>query len=71
MKRRKRLTFWSANEDDDSLVRNVIAGKKTATASVRANTVFLTVSMGTAVTKLVTSSRCMTRSSVYDAQLKL
>jgi len=34
MKRRKRLTFWSANEDDDSLVRNVIAGKKTATATI-------------------------------------
>jgi len=34
MNRRKRLTFWSANDDDDSLVRNVIAGKKTATAAV-------------------------------------
>lgn len=34
MNRRKRLTFWSANEDDDSLVRNVIAGKKTATEGV-------------------------------------
>lgn len=32
MKRRKRLTFWSANEHDDSLVRNVISGRKTATA---------------------------------------
>lgn len=34
MNRRKRLTFWGAHEDDDSLVRNVIAGKKTATAAV-------------------------------------
>jgi len=30
--RRKRLTFWSAHEDDDSLVRAVIAGAKTVTA---------------------------------------
>ena len=34
MNRRKRLTFWSANEDDDSLVRTVISGRKTATAAV-------------------------------------
>jgi uncharacterized protein YhfF len=32
MDRKKRLTFWSANEDDDSLVRSVIAGRKTVTA---------------------------------------
>lgn len=32
MDRRKRLTFWSANEDDDSLVRSVIDGRKTVTA---------------------------------------
>ena len=32
MKRRKRLTFWGANEHDDSLIRNVIGGRKTATA---------------------------------------
>lgn len=32
MQRRKRLTFWSAHEDDDSLVRAVIAGRKTVTA---------------------------------------
>ena len=32
MKRRKRLTFWSANEQDDSLVRSVISGRKTVTA---------------------------------------
>ena len=30
--RRKRLTFWSAHDQDDSLVRAVIAGRKTATA---------------------------------------
>lgn len=30
--RRKRLTFWSAHEHDDSLVRSVIAGRKTVTA---------------------------------------
>jgi len=30
--RRKRLTFWSAHEDDDSLVQGVIAGQKTVTA---------------------------------------
>lgn len=32
MSRRKRLTFWGANEDDDSLPRAVIAGEKTVTA---------------------------------------
>lgn len=30
--RRKRLTFWGADEDDDSLVRSVIEGRKTVTA---------------------------------------
>jgi uncharacterized protein YhfF len=30
--RRKRLTFWGANADDDSLVRSVIGGHKTVTA---------------------------------------
>ena len=30
--RRKRLTFWGADEDDDSLVRDVMAGHKTVTA---------------------------------------
>lgn len=30
--RRKRLTFWSADENDDSLVRSVIDGRKTVTA---------------------------------------
>lgn len=34
MERRKRQQFWGKDEDDDSLVRNVIAGRKTATASV-------------------------------------
>ncbi|WP_229467564.1 ASCH domain-containing protein [Massilia sp. Mn16-1_5] len=29
---RKKLTFWGANENDDSLVREVIAGHKTVTA---------------------------------------
>jgi uncharacterized protein YhfF len=29
---RKRLTFWGADDDDDSLVRDVIAGRKTVTA---------------------------------------
>jgi uncharacterized protein YhfF len=32
MTRRKKLTFWGAGEDDDSLVREVIAGRKTVTA---------------------------------------
>jgi uncharacterized protein YhfF len=32
MSRRKRLTFWGADEDDDSLARAVIAGLKTVTA---------------------------------------
>ena len=32
MKRLKRLTFWGANEDDDSLPRAVMAGEKTVTA---------------------------------------
>lgn len=30
--RRKRLTFWGADEDDDSLVRSVMEGRKTVTA---------------------------------------
>jgi uncharacterized protein YhfF len=34
MKRRKRLTFWGENEDDDSLPKSVIAGLKTVTADV-------------------------------------
>jgi uncharacterized protein YhfF len=37
MDKRKRLTFWGANEDDDSLVRDVIAGRKTVTADVVAD----------------------------------
>jgi uncharacterized protein YhfF len=32
MTTRKKLTFWGADEDDDSLVREVIAGRKTVTA---------------------------------------
>jgi hypothetical protein len=32
MTQRKKLTFWGAGEDDDSLVREVIAGRKTVTA---------------------------------------
>jgi uncharacterized protein YhfF len=32
MTRRKKLTFWGADADDDSLVRDVIAGRKTVTA---------------------------------------
>jgi len=32
MKSRKRLTFWGADENDDSLPRAVIAGRKTVTA---------------------------------------
>jgi uncharacterized protein YhfF len=32
--RNKRLTFWSADADDDSLVREVIAGRKTVTADL-------------------------------------
>jgi len=34
MKRRKRLTFWGANEDDDSLPVSVIEGRKTVTSEV-------------------------------------
>jgi uncharacterized protein YhfF len=34
MNRRKRLQFWGRDQDDDNLVRNVICGRKTATASV-------------------------------------
>jgi uncharacterized protein YhfF len=30
--RRKRLTFWGADENDDSLTRSVIEGRKTVTA---------------------------------------
>lgn len=32
MNRRKRLTFWGADENDDSLPRAVMAGDKTVTA---------------------------------------
>jgi uncharacterized protein YhfF len=32
MNKRKRLTFWGADENDDSLVRSVIEGRKTVTA---------------------------------------
>lgn len=34
MNPRKKLTFWGAHEDDDSLVLNVIAGRKTVTADI-------------------------------------
>jgi uncharacterized protein YhfF len=32
MAKRKKLSFWGADENDDSLVRDVIAGRKTVTA---------------------------------------
>jgi uncharacterized protein YhfF len=32
MTQRKKLTFWGADPNDDSLVRDVIAGRKTVTA---------------------------------------
>ncbi|NYE27604.1 uncharacterized protein YhfF [Rhodanobacter sp. K2T2] len=32
MERRKRLTFWSAHEDDDSLPVSVMEGRKTVTS---------------------------------------
>lgn len=32
MNRRKRLTFWGADDDDDSLPRSVMEGRKTVTA---------------------------------------
>jgi uncharacterized protein YhfF len=32
MAKRKKLSFWGADENDDSLVREVIAGRKTVTA---------------------------------------
>ena len=32
MNPRKKLTFWGAHEEDDSLILNVIAGRKTVTA---------------------------------------
>jgi uncharacterized protein YhfF len=31
MKRRKRIQFWGEDENDDSLVREIISGKKTTT----------------------------------------
>jgi uncharacterized protein YhfF len=37
MNRRKRLTFWGADENDDSLARAVIAGRKTVTADTVAD----------------------------------
>jgi uncharacterized protein YhfF len=37
MTKRKKLTFWGADENDDSLVRAVIAGHKTVTADTVAD----------------------------------
>ena len=37
MTKRKKLTFWGANENDDRLVRDVIAGRKTVTADTVAD----------------------------------
>jgi len=37
MYRHKRLTFWGADDQDDSLVREVIAGHKTVTADAVAD----------------------------------
>ena len=37
MTRRKRLTFWGADQDDDSLPRSVIEGRKTVTADTTAS----------------------------------
>ncbi len=37
MNRRKRLTFWGADENDDTLVRTVIEGRKTVTADTVEN----------------------------------
>jgi uncharacterized protein YhfF len=37
MNRRKRLTFWGADENDDSLPRSVIEGRKTVTADTVAD----------------------------------
>ncbi len=34
---RKRLTFWGAKDEDDSLARSVIEGRKTVTAETTAN----------------------------------
>jgi len=34
MKRRKRTQFWGRDETDDSLVREIIAGHKTATVDI-------------------------------------
>jgi uncharacterized protein YhfF len=35
--RRKRLTFWGADQNDDSLVRSVMDGRKTVTAETVAD----------------------------------
>jgi len=37
MNRRKRLTFWGADENDDSLARSVMDGRKTVTADTVAD----------------------------------
>lgn len=37
MSRRKRLTFWGADENDDSLPRSVMDGRKTVTADAVAD----------------------------------
>jgi len=37
MMRRKRLTFWGADQNDDSLARSVMEGRKTVTADTIAD----------------------------------
>lgn len=51
MNRRKRLTFWGANDDDDSLPRAVIAGEKTVTCDTVEDSQVPTATTATAATR--------------------
>jgi hypothetical protein len=54
MQRLKRLTFWGADETDDSLPRAVIAGSKTVLPTRSRITTSLTANMATAAMKPAT-----------------
>ena len=54
MSRRKRLTYWGADEDDDSLARAVIAGLKTVTLTLSRTITSPMENTVTAVTRLGT-----------------
>ena len=50
----KRLTFWGADDNDDSLPRAVMEGRKTVTADTVEDSQVPTASTATAATKRAT-----------------